>query len=232
MQAQYHVAMTKAALGDYFNYDALEQVVSANVSQDSLASIFGGEPYRHFCDRMLENSFRYIEREFQTIASLARKTGEPNEQRAAFGRLLHTVQDFYAHSNYIDLWLSHYQQPPRPGTPQIEALDHAILHHPDLRIGEWVPWRDLIYYIPVLGDLTRAVWVPVGSHEAMHLDSPDRGPRFTYAIETARRRTLLEYRRVIDTIRQAGGDDAIARFLGRPLAHASPTASATCRSAS
>lgn len=273
MYARYHVHVTKGALWLYFAENALKQIVDANVSQDSAASLFGSDAHRHFCDRVLANSFAYIESEHATIVECAQTPGHESEQRAAFGRLLHTVQDFYAHSNYVDLWLAlrspretqatpvptpvpalangpeplathstrvypteaqretatlpgqagstdfttghkvdTLAEPPPTNTLPINALDSAILNHPDLHIGEWVPWRDIIFYVPLLGDLARRVWLPADSHEAMHLDSPERGPRFDYAMETARQRTLAEYRRVVDALHAVGGPVAVERF--------------------
>ncbi len=72
-------------------------------------------------------------------------------------------------------------------------------------------WRDIIYCIPLLGDLARRIWVPVDSHEAMHLDSPERGPQFVYALEAARQRTDLEYNRAVGTIAKVGG--ALVDFI-------------------
>jgi hypothetical protein len=211
MQAQYHIDMTKVALAGRFADDALAEIVAANVGQDSLWSVLGAEPHRHFCDPVLARSLAYIEEEHQLIGELAQQEDAESQQRAAFGRLLHTVQDFYAHSNYVDLWLAGevFQGP--------AGLPPSGLSHPQLRIGDWVWWRDLVFYVPVAGPLVRRCWAPANSHEAMNLDSPARGPRFGWAVALARQRTELEYRRVARTIRALGGRAALARFHGGPM---------------
>jgi hypothetical protein len=70
----------------------------------------------------------------------------------------------------------------------------------------------MIDYVPLLGALARSIWVPADSHEAIHLDSPDRGPQFVYALAAARQRTAQEYHRAVETIVKAGGQDAVERF--------------------
>lgn len=254
MRSRYHVHMTRTVLGEYFAPHALDEVISANVGQDSLSSVFGDQAWRHFCGPSIAHSLRYIETEHAQVTELAHNPGCEPEQRAAFGRLLHTAQDFYAHSNYVDLWLAARTARPAsngsdqahattpwntaaavaplagdhpPAPIRIDGCDRTVLHHPSLRIGNWVFWRDLIFYVPLVGDLARALWVPPGSHEAMHLDSPERGPRFYYALVGACHRTHLEFRRVESAVRAAGGERALARFLGHP-AQSLPTTIPLC----
>ena len=113
MQGRCHENTTRHVLGPYFDSDALEEVVAANLGQDSLLSIFGNAPFRHFCDRAIEKSVDYVESEHALIVNLAGQPGTEREQRTALGRLLHAVQDFYAHSNYVDLWLDAIPDAPR-----------------------------------------------------------------------------------------------------------------------
>jgi hypothetical protein len=155
MQAQYHVATTRQVLGGLLAQNALAQVVNANIGQDTLLAVLGAAPHHHFCDPVIERSLEYIESEHARIATLAGAPGSEQAQRAAFGRLLHTVQDFYAHSNYVDLWLAQTGLEPPPA---VDALDPRLLHHPQLQIGDWVFWRDLVFYIPLLGPLVRRFW--------------------------------------------------------------------------
>ena len=94
----------------------------------------------------------------------------------------------------------------------IDGLDASLMAHPELHTGSFVLWRDWIYYMPLVKRLARRLYVPVGSHEEMHLDSPDRGPEFAYAFAAACRRTQYEYQRAARAILQAGGEDALDRF--------------------
>jgi hypothetical protein len=221
MQAQYHVGLTREALGGFFGREALDEVVRANVGQDSLAAVFGAASHQHFCDPEIDRSLAYIEDEHRTIEVMAAQEDAP-AQRAALGRLLHAVQDFYAHSNYVDLWLAQAQRSPAsewawPMTEapcEVQAADPALLDHPHLRIGDWIFWRDAVFYVPLIGPLVRSIWVPRDSHEAMHLDSPARGPRFGIALAMARQRTVHEHRRAVEAIVRRGGSRALAEFHG------------------
>ncbi len=209
MYGRYHAQATRQILGNVFDTRALRQIIAANVWQDSLQGLFGADPHRHFCDPHLARSWAYVEEEHARIVDLVGQPDAGTRQRAAFGRLLHTVQDFYAHTNYVDLWLA------RMGwSRDIDGLDAELVVSPELRVGEWVFWRDSLYYIPLVGSLLRRVWLPAGSHEAMNLDSPAQGPRFALALEAARQRTLVEYRRVVAAIAAAGGQAAVLAFHG------------------
>lgn len=209
MDSRYHVEMTQRVLAKYFAPGALREVVRANVGQDSLRGLFGFDAHRHFCDPNLAHSWAYVDAEHALIEDLAAKRGPVAQQRAALGRLLHTVQDFYAHTNYVDLWLTRYGL---AETDRIDGLDDGLIASPELRVGEWIFWRDSLYYIPVVGRLLRRIWLPAGSHEAVNLDSPARGPRFSLALSTAGQRSRLEYRRALQAIGRVGGPTALAAF--------------------
>ena len=212
MYGRYHAQATREVLGAAFDAPALGEVIAANIWQDSLPGLFGAEPHRHFCDPQLAHSWAYVEDEHRRIIELAGQHNQSARQRAAFGRLLHTVQDFYAHTNYVDLWLA------RVGWDKtINGLDAELVGSPELRVGEWVFWRDSLYYIPVLRRFLRRVWLPAGSHEAMNLDSPAQGPRFGLALAAARQRTRVEYDRVVAALAEVGGYTAVMAFHGTPV---------------
>ena len=221
MLAQYHITTTRQVLGDQFDATALRQVLRANISQDSWWSLLGPEAERHFCDPNIAHSWRYVEAEHATIAQLATTPGQENRQRQALGRLLHTVQDFYAHTNYVTLWLRAHGGADQIDTEAMDGLDPHFLTHPRLRVGSWVLWRELLYYTPWLGAWLRRVWLAPDSHAALNLDSPARGHHFFYALTAARQRTHQEYQRALDAIYRAGGHTALARFHGSPAATAS-----------
>ncbi len=228
MQARYHVAATRQVLAGNLAQEALAEVVTANIGQDSFPAVLGAEPFRHYCDPDFARNLAYIEEEHALIANLTTIPGSQGAQRAAFGRLLHTVQDFYAHTNYVDLWLAESGLDRSPeilscvaqdqDVAGVDALDPEILRHPDLCTGDWVFWRDAIFYVPLVGAWVRRFWVPPHSHEAMHLDSPGRGPRFGLALAMARQRTREEYQYVMATLYELGGHQAAARFCGNSQA--------------
>jgi len=213
METQYHAGVTRAALNDHFGPDALEEIIAANLAQDALQNQLGSKAHFHFDNNKIAESLAYVEDLHAQIVELAAAGDHGSGQRAALGRLCHTVQDFYAHSNYVDLWLAGQGQPV-PAADAIDALIPELLNHPDLRTGTYVVLRDLVYSVPIVGALWRRIYVPPGSHEAMNLDSPDRGWKFAYAMTAARQRTVVEYQRTVQAIRDAGGESAMREFRG------------------
>jgi len=213
MESRYHADLTRAALSDHFSPDALEEIIAANLAQDALQNQLGSKDHFHFDNNKISESLAYIEELHGQIAGLAAQSGHGSRQRAALGRLCHTVQDFYAHSNYVDLWLAN-QGHPVPPADAIDALIPELLNHPDLRTGTYMILRDIIYYIPLIGSLVRSFHVPPGSHEAMNLDSPDRGWKFSYAMAAALQRTQHEYQYAVQAVQEAGGESALRAFRG------------------
>lgn len=95
----YHAeATSKAAYGVLSNAQ-ITFVIRANMSQD----IRQFESYVHFDNCAFLESANHIRDEWKKIDAENNRLSE--EALIAFGRLLHTVQDFYAHSNWIELQL-------------------------------------------------------------------------------------------------------------------------------
>jgi len=235
MEPRYHTDITIEVLGPSFDKQAMWQVILANVAQDSLASLFGTRPQHHVDDDKIQEAAAYVEEQHDLIAALATDPSRVREQRQALGRLLHGVQDFYSHTNYVDLWLrkqsrdsaaeaqfcatgcgkqSRSSRPVELPAEEIDPLDEELLHSPDLRSGHYVPVLGLLYLLPVVGRILARLYTVPGSHEAMNLDSPARGPRFLLARKAARKRTQYETHRAAAAILEAGGEDALRRFYG------------------
>ncbi|MCU0521897.1 MAG: Het-C domain-containing protein [Anaerolineae bacterium] len=213
MHAQYHTALIRQALEADFSEAALAEVIAANLGQDALRYQLGNKPHFHCDNNKIAESLSYVEAEHAEIV-IGAVVGDGTRMRTALGRLCHTVQDFYAHSNYVDLWLETQRGRPRPPAESIDGLAPDLLAHPDLRTGTFVMARDLIYYVPLLGRLVRRIYVPPGSHEAMNLDGPERGWRFRYAYVAAYQRTCAEYRRAAKAVMVAGGETASRALRG------------------
>jgi len=213
LDLRYHEEITRTALGEFFDEPALAQIIAANFSQDSLINLVG-KPYLHFDDDEIAASLAYVDGLAARITAVMTEPGADigAAQRQTFGQLTHTVQDFYAHSNYVDLWLASFNGDTPPAPNAIPPLDAYLLNHPDLHTGTFKLWRDIIYYIPGLKHVARKVYIPLRSHEAMHLDNPARGEKFPYALAAAARRTRWEYLRAADAISAIGGDAALHRF--------------------
>ncbi|MCG2768069.1 MAG: hypothetical protein L6435_06745 [Anaerolineae bacterium] len=212
MLPQYHRSITHTALAAHFSDAALDEIVAANLAQDAWIYQLGTKAHYHFDNNGIAEGLSYIEELHRTIAALAEEAGGGQVQRVAFGRLCHAAQDFYAHSNYVDLWLAGNGGLVSTVPSEIDGLDQDLLSHPDLRTGTAVVWRDWIYHFWFAAPLARRIPPRPGSHQAMNLDSPEKGPRFDYAVEAAVQRTLYEYTRAADAILRTRGKQALVRF--------------------
>ncbi|RME07441.1 MAG: hypothetical protein D6803_03985 [Anaerolineae bacterium] len=196
MLVQYHIEMCRRALSDVFSPAALETIIAANIAQDNLRGQIG-HPEFHFDNSAFAAGNLYLEQQRQeSLTALSQQ--DADAARRAFGRLTHAAQDFYAHSNYIALWLARYPAEGRPAPPQVDPLDPEILQHPELRSGRVYPLEALTY-LPALRPLVRRL-LPPDAHIHMNLDYPARGPLFPYALEAAVKRTRHELHRTLELL--------------------------------
>ncbi len=186
-----HKEMILAALGDQFSARALERISAANVYQDRMRGQIGHAEY-HFDDNAFEQSYAYIE-EQRALTISALMANDVFSAWSAFGRLTHTAQDFYSHSNYIDLWLSRYPKGEGafPPPPEIDPVDPDLLYTRALHSGK-IYLLDYLTFIHPLRPLILP-WLPGNSHGKMNLDYPERGPKFQYAFQAAVKRTRIEF---------------------------------------
>ena len=112
MLTAYHIEMLHLALDDTFSPRALEKIIAANIHQDRPLGQIGHDEY-HFDNNAFDKSYAYIEEQRALTVSSLMAHHVPAAW-AAFGRLTHTAHDFYAHSNYIDLWLACRHNGARP----------------------------------------------------------------------------------------------------------------------
>jgi hypothetical protein len=209
MKQRYHIAITSEALQERLTAHALQVIISANVGQDGLDGQLH-HPEFHFDDNSLKEGQAYLDGQRELVVQ-ALKTGQIRAARQAFGRLIHTAQDFYAHSNYVILWLR--RQPPEPApTPEnIDPLNPVVLSDPGLCSGRiYYPWEALSF-IPFLAPLARRL-LPRDAHAWMNLDGPERGPHFAYARVAALRRTIYEFQLLSSLL----GMDEMEQFTGLP----------------
>ncbi len=184
-----HARITRRALTDKFSPRALDAIVTSNVRQDSLLNQLGHDEF-HFDDNSFAASRAYIEMQ-RALIRPALERGEAEPAWQAFGRLTHTAQDFYAHSNYVDLWLACQPNGMVPGPSEIDPLDDTLVENPSLRSGKmYYPWG-VLSFVPGLKKLV-VPHMPHDSHAWMNLDSEARGPMFEYAFHAAVKRTRFE----------------------------------------
>jgi len=197
MLIQYHVSITRKALGENFSPRALEAILAANLKQDVLLTGQIGHDEYHYDNNAIAKSDSYLE-EQRALTLTAMERHDLPAARSAFGRLIHTAQDFYAHTNYVDLWLARFENdggvPPPPS--EIVPLMDELVRSPDLHSGVlYYPW-EVLAFIPLVKRLVIPL-LPENAHAHMHLDSPARGERFAYAFEAAVKRTRYEFDRTV-----------------------------------
>jgi hypothetical protein len=211
MLIQYHESITRKALSAHFSLHALDAILVANIRQDNLLTGQIGHDEYHYDNNAIAKSDRYLE-EQRVLTITALQNYDQLSAWAAFGRLIHTAQDFYAHSNYVDLWLAHVdgQSPPPP--PEIAPLIDELIHSPDLHSGKLYYPLELFSFVPFVKRFVIPL-LPKDSHAHMHIDSPERGERFEYAFEAAVKRTMVEFASTIAGI----STSQIALFCGQQI---------------
>lgn len=189
MDEPYHRDITRRALADLFSQRALQAITAANLSLDTLVGQLMHAEY-HFDNNAFEAGYAFI----GVLRSEVRPSLEAGDVQAAwrsFGKLTHVVQDFYAHTNYVSLWLEKNQGKPDPALAEVDPLDPDLLASPALRSGRlYYPW-EVLAFVPVLKRLVIPL-LPRDSHAWMNIDTPDR-PGYVQAEAAATRRTRHEF---------------------------------------
>lgn len=217
MLIQYHKSITRKALSERFSPRALEAILSANVKQDDLLTGQIGHDEYHYDNNAFEQSYAFIEKQRGLTISALQKQDAPSAW-TFFGRLTHTTQDFYAHTNYVDLWLALVDEGAPPPPPEIDPLMDELVHSPKLHSGKiYLPW-EIFAFIPVVKRLVIPL-LPKDSHAHMNLDSPARGGRFAYAFEAAVKRTRYEFDKTVAGL--SPGLEAL--FADRPCLQSHPS---------
>jgi hypothetical protein len=186
LQKQYHREITTRALGAYFHPEALETVISANLEQDALRYQIRHDHFHYDNNSFAAGDAYCYDLRHLIINALSSNAGQA--ARESLGRLSHTVQDFYAHSNYVALWR---EANPDSSADEIDPEENELLRDTRLHSGKlYYPLEALSflsafksYVIPLL---------PRDSHAWMNIDDPSRSG-FDYAFAAAVMRTNAEY---------------------------------------
>lgn len=195
MLTQYHIEIMLASLGGRFSPRAMSVIIQANLDQDRLSGQFGHDEF-HFDNNAFKKSYAYIEEQRALTVSSLQK-GDANTAWQAFGRFLHSAQDFYAHSNYITLWVSRRDGKMLPPPSEVDPVDPSLIQSPHLRSGKVYLPLDALYFIKRLRPLILRL-IPRDSHAWMNLDSPEQGFKFDYAMQAAIKRTLIEFEKTTE----------------------------------
>ena len=194
MLIPYHRKILQETLQDKISPRALKAISNANAKQDGLRGQIGHDEY-HFDNNAFEESYAYIEENHVQIRR-ALKENRVEEAWVAFGRLSHTAQDFYAHSNYIPLWLAQFEQESAPSPVDVDHADQAIIKGASLRSGKLYYPLELLSYIPIIKRLVMP-HLPKDSHAWMNIDSPKQGKKFEYTYAAAVKVTRDELGKVL-----------------------------------
>jgi hypothetical protein len=184
-----HEDMTREALSAHFSPRALEVIVAANRRQDALSGQIGHNEF-HFDNNAIDEGHRYIKEQRGFVLAALLSPGVLSAW-IAFGRLIHTAQDFYAHTNYIPMWLDQYNGTP-PSAPEVDPVQKSLIQSSKIHSGKIYLPMDVLYFVPFLRKFSLAL-LPNNSHGKMNLDSPRQGPRFEYARAAAVKRTVYEF---------------------------------------
>lgn len=193
MKTQFHRAITVKALSAYFRAEALETIVGSNLGQDALRYQFGHDHF-HYDSNSFAVGDAYCD-ELRHLVVVALQKTEATQAREFLGRLTHTVQDLYAHSNYVGLWREIY---PGATSDEIDPQLPEIMKHPRLHSGKLYYPLEAFSFIKVLNPFV-IPWLPRDSHAWMNIDEPSR-PDFDFAFAAAVKRTGLEYLRICEQL--------------------------------
>jgi len=190
MLTQYHIEIMLNALGNRFSPRAMSAIINANIYQDRISGQFGHDEF-HFDNNAFEKSYAYIEEQRALVVTALQKK-DARSAWSAFGRLTHTLQDFYAHSNYITLWLKRFDGQTPPSSSEVDPVDLTLIQHPDLHSGKVYYPFEILYFIRSARAFSLSI-LPKDSHAWMNLDTPEQGFKFDYAMQAAIKRTVIEY---------------------------------------
>lgn len=197
MLKKYHLEILQKSIVDKVSQRALETIGAANIAQDAIRGQIGHDEY-HFDNNAFDASYAYIEENRAQIQP-ALEAGDVETAWAAFGRLSHTAQDFYAHSNYLRLWMAQFDEGNAPPVPEVAHADPVFLQHPELCSGKLYYPLEALSFIPALKKYVLPL-LPKDSHAWMNLDTPEQGPLFDYAIAAAIKRTNDEWEKSIGSL--------------------------------
>jgi len=194
MLIPYHRQILQEALENKFSPRALKVITKANARQDYLRGQIGHDEY-HFDNNAIAESYAYIAENHAQIRP-ALQNGDVETAWSAFGRLTHTAQDFYAHSNYVRLWLAQFDPQSIPPAAEIIHNDPKITQSPELCSGKLYYPLELLSYIPLIGQVVMPL-LPKDSHAWMNIDSPKQGKIFDYTFSAAVKITRDELEKVL-----------------------------------
>lgn len=211
-----------------FSEAAIAEIISANHFTDN-ASLWGIIPYTsylHFDNETLsDGSARLVRLRQEILEALDPPSGKPDgiEAREQLGNALHTLQDFYAHSNWVEM--------DEVGNAPGIHFGYQILQDP-LDDAEVCSGGDTLTDVGLNTLTTGYFFLDIGtsigviaSGKCLHglgpfagiaKDTPNNDPnsRYQHAYEAARLATERFVEDILDDPRIANNPEAISAFMG------------------
>jgi hypothetical protein len=222
-----HVGITKDGMKDItrtssdgktlkFSERAVNEVRDADAGVDEIFSSRGefNDPVAHCDDEMLpECTQRMIDLKNAAISALTGSSPDGAEARRQTGRALHTLQDFYAHSNWIELGNSGANTTLGRGTiPKLGASVHTCgLINTGALTGAGLTSITTGYFTAIIPFGKCAHGIPVVT-PGINKDDPSR-TGFTAARAAAVAGTTDFVNQVLDASGVAGNDKAIRAYM-------------------
>lgn len=104
-----HEEIIKEALAGTICPANIEVIANGSRYQDGDATGNETDPQRHFESKSINRSYEYVKREQKKVINFAGKADSSEDARTRtlyhFGMMLHTLQDFYSNTNYLELKL-------------------------------------------------------------------------------------------------------------------------------
>lgn len=194
MITKYHIEITRLALEKHFSERALNAIIDANIKQDRIYYQIGHD-HIHFDGSAFKQGFQYLAEQERSLFQHLQNTNLSLAWNA-LGRMTHSWQDYFSHSNYVRLWAEIHQNQP---AERITIDDSEILNHPGLASGKGYIPIELLIKVPGIKALIKPL-IPQDSHAYMNLDSPSSGQFFPYAYWAALKATRAASERIFQQI--------------------------------
>jgi hypothetical protein len=131
-----HEEVTGQALKSTICPSNLKVVALGSAGEVDHDNIEGDDSYRHFKDKNLLKTLNYVEREKRKVLNFCTTADVDQKSRVRalyhFGLILHTLQDFYSNSNYLELKLDEMRK------------EHRALTSDSLYNMPLIDWRSFL----------------------------------------------------------------------------------------
>ena len=194
MNSLFHQLITIDALTDNFSAAALKEIVNHNIRQDAIKNQLFHDEIHFDNNKFVEGNQLILDLHDCCVDSI--KQGIYADARSAFGKITHTAQDFYAHSNYARLYEVLIENQTPNNNHNLDCLSPAILKSSFLKSHTVSFPFDYLCIIPLFARWF-SKYFPEDSHARMNLDTPQSDGPFDLAYQLAVIRTRIEYQAII-----------------------------------